>query len=63
MIMSHKQDARKNQGIKMGNKSFESVAKFRDVGTTLINGNSIHEEYKSRLNAGNAGYHSVQSPD
>jgi hypothetical protein len=39
----------------MGNTSFESVAKFRDVGTTLINGNSIHEEYKSRLDAGNAG--------
>jgi hypothetical protein len=46
----------------MGNKSFESVAKFRDVGTTLINGNSIREEYKSRVNTGNAGYHSVQSP-
>jgi len=47
----------------MGNKSFESAAKFRDVGTALINGNSIHEEYKNRLNARNAGYHSAQSPD
>jgi len=43
----------------MGNKSFEIVAKFRDVGTALIYGN----RFKSRLNAGHAGYHSVQSPN
>jgi len=46
----------------MGNKSFESVTVFRDVGTTIINGNFVHEECKSRLNAGNVGYHLVQSP-
>jgi uncharacterized protein YlzI (FlbEa/FlbD family) len=32
----------------MGNKSFESVAEFRDVGTTLINGNSFCEENKEQ---------------
>jgi hypothetical protein len=47
----------------MGNKFFERVAMFRDVGTTLINGNSIREECKNRLNAGNVGYYSIQSPD
>jgi hypothetical protein len=32
------------------------------LGTTLTDKNCIHEEIKSRLNFGNACYHSVQSP-
>jgi hypothetical protein len=31
------------------------------VGTTLINQNGIHDEIKSRLNSGDACYHSVQN--
>ena len=31
------------------------------MGTTLTNQNSILEEIKSRLNSGNASYHSVQN--
>ena len=35
------------------------MEEFRYLGTTLTNQNSIQDEVKSRLNLGNACYHSV----
>jgi hypothetical protein len=60
MLMS-RQKAGQRHSIKIGNRSFESVAKFKYLVTTLTDQNCIHEEIKSRLNSGNACYHSVQS--
>jgi hypothetical protein len=58
--MSRKKAGQKN-GIKIANRSFEGVAKFKYLGTTLTDQNCMQEEIKSRLNLGNACYHLVQS--
>jgi hypothetical protein len=59
--MSCSQKTGQKYSIKIVNRSFEDVAKFRHLGTTLTDQNQMHEEIKSRLNLGNACYHSVQS--
>jgi hypothetical protein len=61
MLVSRCQKAGQRQSIKIGKRSFESVAKFKYLGTTLTDQNCIHEEIKSRLNSGNACFHSGQS--
>jgi hypothetical protein len=61
MLVSRCQNAGQRQSINIGNRSFESVAKFKYLGTTIIDKNCNHEEIKSTLNSGNACYYSVQS--
>jgi hypothetical protein len=61
VIMSRHPTSGQNQNIKTANESFENMAKFEYLGTTLTNNNDIHNEIKSRLNSGNACYYSVQN--
>jgi archaellum component FlaC len=61
MIMSRHPNSGQNQNIRTANESFENVEKFKYFGTMLTNQNDIHDEIKSRLNSGNACYHSVQN--
>jgi len=61
MVMSRDQNAGRRHNIKSDDRSFERVEKFKYLGTTLINRNSIQEEIKSKPKSGNACYHSVQN--
>jgi hypothetical protein len=47
--------------MKINNRSFDMLEKFKYLGTTLINQNSIQEEIKNRVESGNACCHSVQN--
>jgi hypothetical protein len=51
ILMSHYMAAGQKHSIKVANRSFEDVAKFRYLGTTLTDQNCMHEEIKSRLNS------------
>jgi hypothetical protein len=59
--MSHHQNEGKNCNIKTGSRSFENVAEFRYLGTTVTSQNLIHGEIMNGLYSGNACYHSVQN--
>jgi hypothetical protein len=61
ILMPRSQKTGQRCSIKIANRSFEHVVKFRYFGTTLTNQNCIHEEIKSILNSGNACCHSFQS--
>jgi hypothetical protein len=60
MVMSLDQNAGRSHNIKADDSSYERVEQFKYLGTTLTNQNFIQEEIKSRLNSGNACYHSLK---
>ena len=50
-----------NAHINIGSNSYEKVETFKYLGSLLTNQNSIREEIKCRLKAGNSCYYSVQT--
>jgi hypothetical protein len=60
-LMSRYQKAGRKHSIKIAIKSFENMAKFKYLGTSLTDQNFMQVEINCTLNLGNACYHSVQS--
>jgi hypothetical protein len=57
----HQNSSHQNHKLLKTNESFRSVANFRYFEKKVTNRNYIQREIKSRLNSGNACYHSVQN--
>ena len=61
LLMSGGNNSKQNHNIKIINKSFESVTKFKYYGMTLTNDNFMHGEIKMKLNSANACFRSVHN--
>jgi Na+/phosphate symporter len=61
MINSCHSNSKQNQNVRITNELFENVAKFKYLVMTQTNQKNTHDEIKSRLNSGNACYHSAQN--
>jgi hypothetical protein len=57
IMASRHQKAGQDRDIKTANRSFENVAQFKYLGTTVTKQNLIQEQIKRRLRSGNACYH------
>jgi hypothetical protein len=60
MLLSRHQNAGQIYDITIANRSFENVAQFKYVGSTVTNQNLFQEDCKRRLNSSSDCYHSVQ---
>jgi hypothetical protein len=61
ILMSHSQKIGQKHSIKRAKRFLEDVVKVKYHRTSLTDQNCMHKEINSRLNSGNACYHSVQS--
>ena len=61
LVMSRNQNTERSYSIKIDNSSFEKAEELKYLGTTVTKQSSIQEEIKSRLESGNACYHSMQN--
>ena len=61
MLKSQDRNAGRGHSVKIDNSSIERVEELKYLGTTITDQNSIQEEIKSRLETGNACYHSGQN--
>jgi hypothetical protein len=61
MSLSRHRNAGQNYDMRIANKSFENVARFRYLGTKVIYQNLILEEISRILHSGNVCYQSVQN--
>ena len=61
MVMSRDQNAGRSHNIKTDNSSFQRFEEFKYLGTISAIQNSTQGEIKSKLQAGNACYLSVQN--
>jgi hypothetical protein len=59
MLMSRSQKIGQKHSIKIANRSYEDLAKFGYLGTTLTDQSFMHEEIKIRLNSEKACYRSI----
>jgi hypothetical protein len=55
------QNAEQTHTIKVANRSFKNLGKFRYLRTILTKTNLIEEEIKSSINSRNACYYSLQN--
>jgi hypothetical protein len=55
-LMSHSQNVGQKHSTKIANRSFEDVAKFKYLGTTITGQNCMHEEIPLTLKAKNCKY-------
>jgi hypothetical protein len=53
MLLSHHQNAGENHEIERANRSFENIAQFKYLETTVTDKNSIEDDIKRSFNSGN----------
>ena len=61
MEIGRHRDMIASEHISVGSNSYEKVKTFKYLGTLVTNQNSIQNEIKCRLKAGNSCYYSVQT--